>query len=92
MTQVRLEPTASRSRVKHTNTEPLCSQVLIVLLDSISVPDYNFVLAISVDPGDMPSGSTLLVNVFIYVFPINHFHFSNANTPKVSNRQKSTVG
>ena len=50
----------------------------MVNLDSISVPDYNFVLANSVDPGEIPSGSTLFVNVCDHLC-ISHqkfFHFS----------------
>ena len=45
MTPVRLEPTASQSRVKHSTTEPLLSlvEVVVVVVEAVEVVVANVV-------------------------------------------------
>ena len=45
MTPVRLEPTALRSRVKHSATKPLCSHVVVVVV-VVVVVDVIVVLVV----------------------------------------------
>ena len=71
MTPVRLEPAASRSRVKHSTTEPLCSRNILDRLTRSPKSLKNVVLKIA---SVLPLYLVSTLNILTYTYETSPFH------------------